>query len=222
MSRLFVTQRELNFISDITKELVSDVVGQKIYYYPISEIKTRVHDVYLESPEKIYDNPIEINCLVDSPENDTTTNMFGPQMTRKIEAFLQWQDMIDRGINISVGDFIRYGENTYEINKVIQMRNIYGLAEQIDGVKVVCTQAREGQFYAKIVGPTETTFSDKDAIQRNFSQTRGADVVDEKQTGDKRALQENGVLDKPISGPAKVNHADDNDPESGSSFYDET
>lgn len=222
MSRLFVTQRELNFISDITKELISDVVGQKIYYYPISEIKTRVHDVYLESPEKIYDNPIEINCLVDSPENDTTTDAFGPQMKRKLEVYIHQQDLVDRVINVSLGDFLRYGENTYEITKVIQMRNIYGQTEQIDGIKLMCTQAREGQFFAAIVGPTETTFSDPDAIERDFTQTRGMDIVDDKTTGDKRALQENGVLDKPISGPAKVNHADDNDPQTGSSFYDET
>ena len=35
MARLFITPRELNFISDITKEIIKDVVGQKVYYYPI-------------------------------------------------------------------------------------------------------------------------------------------------------------------------------------------
>ena len=34
------------FINDIGKEIVKDVVGQKIYYFPISQIKTRVHDIY--------------------------------------------------------------------------------------------------------------------------------------------------------------------------------
>ena len=220
MSRLFVTQRELNFISDITKELVSDVVGQRIFYYPISEIKTRVHDVYNESPEKVFDNPIEIKCLVDSPTNEARTNLFGPERLNTLEVFLQHRDMVDRGINVTVGDFIRYGENTYEIAKVIQMRNIFGQVEQIDGVKLECVQARIGQFDSPMLGPTESTFSDPNAIQRDFSQTRGAEVVDEKQTNDHRALQENGVLDRPISGPAKVNSQ--NTPDTGSSFYDES
>jgi hypothetical protein len=57
-------------------------------------------------------------------------------------------------------------------------------------------------------------------MQRNFTQTRGFDVVDDKPTNDHRALQDNGVLDKPISGPAKVNH--DKTPETGSTFYDES
>ena len=38
------------FFSDITKELIKDVVGQKIVYYPISELKSKVHEMYQESP----------------------------------------------------------------------------------------------------------------------------------------------------------------------------
>mgnify|MGYP003127954346 FL=1 len=43
MARLFLTPREINFMNDIAKELVKDVIGQKIYYFPISEVKSRVH-----------------------------------------------------------------------------------------------------------------------------------------------------------------------------------
>ena len=41
MARLFITPRELNFINDIAKEIIKDVVGQKIYYFPISEVKSK-------------------------------------------------------------------------------------------------------------------------------------------------------------------------------------
>ena len=43
MARLFITPREINFINDIGKEIVKDVIGQKIYYFPISHIKTQIH-----------------------------------------------------------------------------------------------------------------------------------------------------------------------------------
>lgn len=220
MSRLFITHRELGFISDITKEVISDVVGQTIAYYPISELKTRIHDVYSESPEKIYDNPIRINALVDSPQNESKTNLFGPERLFTLEVFLQDRDLVDRGINVAIGDFIGYGDLTYEIEKVIQMRNIFGHVEQVDGVKLVCNQSRVGQFQSKNPSPTSFEFSDKNAIQTDFTQTRGFDVVNEKTTGDVRALQQNGVLDKPISGPAKINS--DKTPETGSTFYDES
>lgn len=220
MSRLFITQREINFISDITKEVVSDVVGQKIYYFPISEIKTRVHDVYNESPEKVFDNPIELKCLVDSPSNETEMNAFGPERLFKLEVFVQMRDIIDRGINIDLGDFVQYGSRMFEIEKVVQIRNIFGQVENNDGIKLVCNQSRESQFKAKFFGPTELQYSDPNAKQDTFVQTRGFDVVDDKETHDRRAMQENGVLDKPISGPARVNH--DKTPETGSTFYDET
>ncbi len=53
MARLFVTPREVNFINDLTKELIKDVIGQKIYYYSISESRAilgfRPHDARLVS-----------------------------------------------------------------------------------------------------------------------------------------------------------------------------
>ena len=79
MARLFITPRELNFINDISKEIIKDVVGQKIYYFPISEIKSKVHDVYEEASEKIFDNPIEIECLVKYNPQEITTGRFGSE-----------------------------------------------------------------------------------------------------------------------------------------------
>ena len=220
MSRLFITSRELNFIADITKEIVKDVIGQRVFYYPINEVKTSAHELYNESSQKIYDAPIEIEAMVSMPANETTTNLFGPERLNKLEVFIQHQDMVDRKINLAIGDFLRYGEYMYEVAKLIYMRNIYGHVEQIDGVKLVCTQARQGQFVAPQVGPTDTEYSDKDAVQTEFTQKRGFDVVDDKPTGDIRKLQENGVLDKPISGPAKINNVDGDI--AGEGFYDDT
>ena len=54
MARLFITPREINFINDIGKEIVKDVVGQKIYYFPISEVKSKVHTLYEEAIDKIF------------------------------------------------------------------------------------------------------------------------------------------------------------------------
>ena len=49
MARLFITPREIDFISDLTKEVTKDVIGQKIFYYKIREDLTNVHDVYEEA-----------------------------------------------------------------------------------------------------------------------------------------------------------------------------
>ena len=71
MPRLFITPREVDFISDITKELVKDVRGQKIFYYRVREDLTEVHDIYEEAKEKIFNPPIEIEAGVEwQPETN--------------------------------------------------------------------------------------------------------------------------------------------------------
>lgn len=218
MSRLFITNRELNFISDITKEIVKDVIGQKIYYYPISEIKTQTHGVYNEALKKVFDNPIALDAMVDNNfQTDTKIDKFGIDAQYKIEVYIQHRDLVDKGINVSIGDFFSFSTVFYEITERVFMRNIYGLPEHKDGIKLVGVKAREGLFDAPIIGPTDISYSDENAIQNEFSQQRGETLDSEgNPTGDVRDLVENGTLDKPLSGPQEIIKT-----ENGSSFYDE-
>ena len=86
MARLFITPREINFINDIAKEVIKDVIGQKIYLFQISEIKSKVHDVYEESPDKVFESPIELDCLVKYNEQEIRTNRFGSTFFEVIKA----------------------------------------------------------------------------------------------------------------------------------------
>lgn len=222
MARLFITPRELNFISDITKEIIKDVVGQKIYYYPISEIKTKTHGVYNEALRKVYDNPISLDCFVDTNfQNDTKIDKFGIDAQFKVEVFIQHRDLVDKGINVSIGDFFSFSDVFYEITERVYMRNIYGMPEHRDGIKLVGIKSREGLFNAPLKGPTDISYTDPDAVQKQFYQQRG-DAVDKngEPTGDKRDLVDNGVLDKPLTGPKEISEKGDPDGV-GSSFYDE-
>lgn len=221
MSRLFITARELNFISDITKELIKDVNGQKIYYYPISEHKTQVHGVYNESLKKVFDNPIAIDALVDSKSQaDTVINQFGVDTNFKLEVFIQYRDLIEKGIRISIGDYFSFSDVFYEITENIVLRSIYGLPDHKDGVKLVGTRAREGVFEALTIGPTDISYNDPDAVQKTFVQQRGVSENSQGPTADVRDLVRNGVLDPPLTGPREVSPSGDPTP-AGSSFYDE-
>lgn len=222
MSRLFITPRELNFISDITKEIIRDVIGQKIYYYPISELKTQTHGIYNEALKKVYDNPIVLDAMVDNNfQTDTKIDKFGVDAQYKLEVFIQHRDLVDKGINVSIGDFFSFSDVFYEITERTFMRNIYGMPEHKDGVKLIGVKAREGLFDAPLVGPTDISYSDVDAVQNEFNQQRGESIDSFGQpTGDKRVLVESGVLDKPLTGPKEVSQ--NGDPNNvGSAFYDE-
>ena len=101
MARLFITEREMNFINDIMKEVVKDVIGQKIYYYSISEIKSRVHDVYEEAPNKIFENPIELDALVKYSGQEVKTGRFGSEEYYNIECYIQERDLLEKQIEFS-------------------------------------------------------------------------------------------------------------------------
>jgi len=221
MARLFITEREMNFINDIMKEVVKDVIGQKIYYFSISEIKSRVHDVYEEAPNKIFENPVELDALVKYSGQEVKTNRFGSEEYYNIECYIQERDLIDKQIDVREGDFFSYGETFFEIIKAPRSDVIFGQIEHKSYVTVSGKQARKGQFIAKVFGPTSEAYSDPDAVQTTFVQQRGFDENRLGKTGDVRDLQRTGVLDAPLTGPAEVSPS--GDPENvGSAFYDES
>lgn len=222
MSRLFLTPRELNFISDITKEIIKDVIGQKIFYYAINENKTKIDGVYNEALQKVYDRPIAIDCLVDTNFHiDTKIDQFGVDAQYKIEAFVQYRDLVEKGITVAIGDVFSFSDIFYEITEMNMMRTIYGMPEHKDGVKLIGTKARAGQFTAPTIGPTDIGRPEADAVQTVFHQQRGQATNAEGPTGDSRALQAENLLDKPITGAKEISPRGDTEHSGASAFFDE-
>jgi len=218
VARLFITPREINFINDIAKELVKDVIGQKIYYFPISEVKSKVHDVYEEAPHKVFDNPIEIGALVKYEPQEIRANTFGSEEFYTIEVYVQDRDLLDKQIEILEGDFFSYGTVFFEVITAPTSNTIYGEVEHKGFTTITGKQSRKGQFTSHTFGPTDEGYSDKDAVQNTFVQQRGFKENRQGETGDVRALQKNKVLTKPITGPDEVSER--GDPQNvGSAFY---
>ena len=220
MSRLFISPREINFINDIAKEIVKDVIGQKIYYFSISETKSKVHDVYEEAQDKVFDNPIAIDAIVKYMPQDIRTNQFGSEEYFTIEAYVHSKDLLDKGIDVLEGDFFSYGETFFEVIKSPDSSTLMGQIEYKGFTTLTGKQARKGQFLTKIFGPTSEEYTDPDAVQDSFYQQRGAASNKEGLTGDVRELQKRGILEAPITGPKEVSGKGDLS-NAGSSFYDD-
>jgi hypothetical protein len=218
MGRLFITKREINFINDVSKELIKDVIGQKIYYFPISEIKSKAHDIYEESPEKIFDHPIEIECLVKYISPTITTTQFGLEKTAILEVYIQSKDLLDKKINILEGDFFSFGPVFFEITQAPDSDIIFGQIEHGKFITITGKQSRKGQFTAKVFGPTSDRYLDDDAVQDAFVQQRGFEKNSLGETNDSRDMQKNGILEKPITGPKEVS-VKGGSKKTGSSFY---
>jgi len=204
MARLFITPREIDFISDITKELTKDVRGQKIYYYGIREDLTNVHDVYEEAPEKVFNPPIEIEGSIEWKPEEIRTNRYGSEQMSVISVYLHQRDMLDRDITPKQGDYFSYGNIFYEIMTLVSEKQVYGQIEHEVGVTLTGHQARQGQINFTPNGPTSEAFTDPGAVQEEFDQQRGYAVNSLGETGDKRQLVADGKLDDPLTGPKQV------------------
>jgi len=221
MARLFVTPREFDFFSDITKELIKDVNDQTIFYYAISESRTAASDVYGEAVKKVFDDPIEIEVLSDTPQWETKNDLFSPDNVVKIQVYVQHRDLVDKGIDLKIGDFFSRGTVFYEITSINLIKPIYGQIEHPDGYVINGIRSRSTIIDQKIVhGPTSEKYSDPDAEKKLFVQQRGYSENALGQTNDARALQQRGVLDTPLSGQRQVSSKGTTSG-AAQSFYDE-
>ncbi len=215
MARLFIGQREVDFFSDITKELIKDVVGQRVYYYVVREDLSNVHEIYEESLEKVFDPPISFEAMVEWNPSVVKTNRFGHENIKTITVYIHNRDLLDRDIEFETGNFISYGEYFFEITSILYDKLVYGQIERVVSIKLTCMQSRKMHVNKQPIGPTYEGYSDSDSVQTTFEQQRGTN------TSDVRQLKKDGVLENSISGPKKV--APDGTEKSinkiGSSFY---
>jgi hypothetical protein len=204
MARLFITSRELNLISDITKEVIKDVIGQKVFYYKVRRELSNVHDVYQESQNKVFDPPIELDALVEWQPMEQRTNNFGSELYSSVTVNIHQRDILDKNVVVKEGDFFSYGSTFYEVTSVIPMSKIFGQIEHTTGLKLTGKQAREGIINKFPLGPTSEAFTEDDAVQDTFVQQRGFSVNAQGETNDVRDLRKNGVLQDPVTGPKEV------------------
>ena len=195
MPRLFVGPKDVAYINDLTKELIKDVIGQKIYYYAVSILKTQVHPVYNEAVQKIFENPVALDVMAGQPAWTSKQDLFGREQTATLEILVQARDLLDKGLFLNEGDYFTYGIACYEVVSYLNLTNIFGQEEYDCAHKLVGKLARVGEFDpAQIFLPKEDkagSFQDNDGIQKTFEQQRGlAEDSEGKPTGDVRQVRE--------------------------------
>lgn len=193
MARLFIGPKEIALVNDWSKEYIKDIVGQTIIYYPLSTMKTKVHPVYDEAVNKIFENPIKLSIIASQPQWETKHNRFGMEQTTSIEFFVQSRDLLDKGLTLAEGDFFTYGDAVFEVVSYLQINNIFGQEEYQVGYKLTGRLARPGQFDPKSFFAPQKDEADKyteTPVQKVFEQQRGFKENSEGATGDIRQVRD--------------------------------
>lgn len=126
---LFGSSRDISMFRNINRELLHDVIQQEIAYYKIS-LETTRSNIYGESSQKIFQDPVLLKTLVTRADLQTTDSDFGPDINRSLSfAFLR-DDLKDIELVPLNGDIILWNEGYYEIHAVNENQLVVGKSNE--------------------------------------------------------------------------------------------
>jgi hypothetical protein len=141
MCALFGEARDISLFRHINRELINNIIEQKIGYYKIVLDKT-TSNIYGEANgTKIYNDPVLINCLVDREDQVTTTDEFGSDVVRNLKFRFLRDDLAGnalstelnndgKGFNYNilpeVGDIILWNNDYYEVDGIVENQYFMG------------------------------------------------------------------------------------------------
>lgn len=138
---LFGTSRDASLIRHIGRELINNIIEQQVGYYKINLDETTTNMYGESNGQKIYYNPVLINCLIERSTQEWTTDSFGPDVNRKVQLRFLKDDLagIDLSIELpeggkgfaygvvpEVGDVILWQNNYYEVDDVLENQYFVG------------------------------------------------------------------------------------------------
>ena len=132
---IFGSKRDVRLLRGISRELLHNIIEQDILYYKISLENTETN-LYGESLNKIFFNPVKLNCLITRGDQVQTEDDFGPDLSREASFAFIREDLVDTEVRPEVGDIIKWHEDYYEVDNVRENQlflgkdNSYNLTER--------------------------------------------------------------------------------------------
>ena len=148
---LFAGKKERDLVKQANDELIEQVVGQQILYYPVSLEHTNFHDLYGEAISKTFLPPIRVYALVEFAGLQTSfMNNVGIDKDSNITVHFHKRRLTeDQDLFVRVGDFLSYGDIYYELVSLSEPKQLFGQIDHKFQITATCIKAREGLFDAK-------------------------------------------------------------------------
>jgi len=143
---LFVGAQEIDFFNSVNKEVIQRIISQRIIYYSVSEKHTKTHSLYDEAIKKTVHTPVALTALVQRMDPQQTAGRFSIDMMESLEVYFHNHELDERNLTPRVGDFIKWKDVVYEIEKLTQPQITYGQVQNSVQTKAICRTARKGQF----------------------------------------------------------------------------
>lgn len=152
---LFIGDRERVFFQRVATEVMECVTQQKIRYFAIEENLTQADNLYGESTQKFFRQPLEVYALILYNEPTIETGTFSSETRYSLKLYIQ-KFRVEQDLKMTPrqGDFVEFNNHYFEITKVYEPQLIAGLdtAGFKMGVYVECVSTR-----ADVFSPHKTT-----------------------------------------------------------------
>lgn len=125
---LFGNSRDVMFIHSINNEVINNIVEQELLLYKYSHEHSTVN-VYGESPDKFYNEPVIINHLMIRNDQTNTNPKYGTETNRLHNFNFYKQHLIEKNLYIDKGDIIEWQREFYEIDSIIENQLFGGKSE---------------------------------------------------------------------------------------------
>jgi len=122
---LYGGSRDISFIRHINKELINNIIEQQIGYYILVLDKTS-SNLYGESLQKTYNDPVLVNCLIERTPPTWTETDLGTDVTQDITVRFLRDILVDIQLVPKVGDIVLWEESYYEISSLIENQLVVG------------------------------------------------------------------------------------------------
>jgi len=145
---LFLGEKERNLVKQVNDEIIERVIGQQVLYFPIDIDRTNYHPIYGEAIEKTFLHPVRVYALVEygGLETDFLDGIGVDKHETITINFHRRRLTEDQNLFVREGDFVRYGQAFYEINRLIEPKQLFGQIEHQFEIIAKCMDAREGLF----------------------------------------------------------------------------
>jgi hypothetical protein len=122
---LFGGIRARSFFRHHSRQLVNRIIAEEVLYYKLSLSETK-YNIYGESKNKMYSQPILITCLYLVQDQVSEDDTFGKSRGQAAEFRFLRDDLIDLNLVPEAGDIISWQESYYEVDLVTENQRVMG------------------------------------------------------------------------------------------------
>lgn len=122
---LFGESRDISLFRHINRELLERIIEQRVGYYKIDLSKTK-SNMYGESTEKIYNDPILVVCLIERGDDMTVGLESNVTISKTLTVRFLRDILVEISLVPEIGDILLWNEQYYEINQVNKNQYVVG------------------------------------------------------------------------------------------------